>query len=99
MIINIYSNPNNEESYRQVKRTNRQLNDLLVKYKNGLKLLDELGFREKDEHWVNTVESKYLKIYKTDFDVGYKRYKSQGVENGWMMYDTLKMDCLWIIRR
>ena len=90
MIINIYSNPNNEESYRQVKRTNRQLNDLLVKYKNGLKLLDELGFREKDEHWINTVESKYLKIYKTDFDVGYKRYKSQGVENGWMMYDTLK---------
>jgi hypothetical protein len=31
------------------------MNDLLIKHKHGLKLLDELGFREKDEHWVNTV--------------------------------------------
>jgi hypothetical protein len=73
--LNIYNNPTNEDSYREVKKTNRQLNDLLIKHKNGLKILDELGFREKEEHWVNTVESKYLKIYKTDLDLGFKRYK------------------------
>jgi len=45
--------------------------------KAGRILLDELGFREEGENWVNTVESKYLKIFKTDFDLGYKQYKNK----------------------
>jgi hypothetical protein len=52
-VINIYSNPDNEESYRKVKRTNKQMNELLSRYKAGVKLLDELGFQEDGDNWVN----------------------------------------------
>jgi hypothetical protein len=40
-------------------------------------LLDELGFREEGDNWVNKVESKYLKIFKTDFDLAFKNYKNK----------------------
>ena len=56
------------------------MNELLSKYKAGLKLLDEPGFQEEGDNWVNKMESKYLKIYKTDFDLAYKQFKA-GIES------------------
>ena len=42
LISNIYNNKTSD-SYRKVRKTNNQINDLLGKYKNGVALLNEVG--------------------------------------------------------
>lgn len=42
---------------------------------SGRKLLDELGFIEQGLYWVNNTDSKYLKIFKTDFDLAFRNYQ------------------------
>jgi hypothetical protein len=39
LISNIYNNKGND-SYRKVRKTNKQIDDLLGKYKNGVALLN-----------------------------------------------------------
>lgn len=43
LLSNIYSNKGND-SYRKVRKTNKQIDELLGKYKWGVRLLKELGF-------------------------------------------------------
>ena len=57
-----------------MKKTNKQMNELLGKYSYGVKLLSEVGFNGKDGNFENEVEQKYLKIFRTDMDLGYRLY-------------------------
>ena len=43
LISNIYSHKD-EENYRKVRKTNKQINELLGKYSHGVKLLKDVGF-------------------------------------------------------
>ena len=73
LISNIYSHKD-DENYRKVKKTNKQIYDLLGKYKHGVDLLHEVGFKDEGGFYVNSIEQKYLKIFRTDLDLGYRRF-------------------------
>ena len=36
--------------------------------------MEMMGFSSEEGNWINRVEVKYLKLYKTDLDLGYKQY-------------------------
>lgn len=77
LIVNLVSNIyNNKESqnFRKVRKTNKQINDLLGKYKHGIKLLEDIGFLDDGGFYVNNTDVKYLKVFRTDFDVAYKKF-------------------------
>ena len=73
LLSNIYSHKD-DENYRKVKKTNKQINELLGKYSYGVKLLSEVGFNSNEGNFVNEVEQKYLKIFRTDMDLGYRQF-------------------------
>lgn len=77
MIINLVSNIyNNKESdnFRKVRKTNKQVNDLLGRYVFGVKLLQEAGFFDEEGFYVNSLDGKYLKVYRTDIDLAFKKF-------------------------
>ena len=73
LLSNIYSHKD-DENYRKVKKTNKQINELLGKYGHGIKLLSEVGFNDQEGHFVNEIEQKYLKVFRTDMDLGYRQF-------------------------
>jgi hypothetical protein len=75
LTTNIYSHQD-ESMYRKVRRTTKQVSEL-SKHSAFLALLEKLGWEGEQEFWVNKVESKYLKIFKTDLDVGFKQFQSK----------------------
>ena len=46
-------------------------------YGSGKSMLEQMGWRQGEEQWENKVEGKYLKVFKTDFDVGFKMYRER----------------------
>lgn len=46
-------------------------------YASGKSMLEQMGWRQGEEQWENKVEGKYLKVFKTDFDVGFKMYRER----------------------
>lgn len=76
LLSNIYNNKTSEH-YRTVRKTNPQVNDLLGKYKYGVRLLSEVGFLDKGSGYVNSTDVKYLKIYRTDLDMAYRNFLTQ----------------------
>lgn len=66
------SNPDNDQ-YKSVKGMNKQMAELLSRNKVGVKLLSLAGFVEKEAFWVNSLEAKYLKVIRTDMDLGYRK--------------------------
>lgn len=76
LLSNIYNNKSSE-NYRTVRKTNSQVNDLLGRYKNGVKLLNEVGFLDKGSGYVNNTDVKYVKIYRTDLDMAYRNFLNQ----------------------
>lgn len=61
-----------------MRKSNNQIYELLGRYKNGVKLLKELGFVDKGASFVNVLEEKYLKILRVDLEMGYKNYLDFG---------------------
>ena len=57
-----------------MKGTNRLVGEHLIGHSAGVKLLEMVGFKSEEGNWVNRVEVKYLRLYKTDLDVGYRMY-------------------------
>lgn len=74
LTTNIYSNEG--ETYRRVKRTTRQMRELVEGYESGRKILQQMGWRQGEEQWENRLEGKYLKVFRTDFDLGFKLYRA-----------------------
>jgi hypothetical protein len=77
LLITLLSNICNHPavpSYRTVKKSNKLINEQLGQYKNGVKLLEKVGFKDDDECYTNTTDVKYLKMYRTDLDIAYKNY-------------------------
>lgn len=70
---NIVSNQN-DDNYRRVKGANKQMEELLTRTKAGTRLLKQAGFTEKNGFWTNTLEIKYLKVLRTDMDLGFRNY-------------------------
>lgn len=60
-----------------MKRTTRQIRELVEGYGSGKSMLEQMGWRQGEEQWENKVEGKYLKVFKTDFDVGFKMYRER----------------------
>lgn len=73
LLANIYNNKESD-NYRKVKKTNRQVNESLGKYKAGVLLLKLNGFEDEEGCYVNKFELNYLKLLKTDLDLGYKHF-------------------------
>ena len=70
LISNIYSNKESD-NFRRVRKTNKQINDCLGRYKSGGRLLEEVGFLDEGAFYINNTDIKYLKLYRTDLDVAY----------------------------
>ena len=75
LTTNIYSH-DDDEHYRKVRRVIKQVSEL-SKYSAFEKLMQKLGWKIEGDSWVNQVESKYLKIFKTDLDVGFKQFQQE----------------------
>ena len=60
-----------------MRKPNSQVNDLLGRYKSGVKLLNEVGFLDKGSGSVNHKPLKYVKIYRTDLDMAYRNFLNQ----------------------
>lgn len=73
LVSNIYNNKGSD-SYRRIRKTNSQINELLGKYKYGQKLLSEVGFKDDGSGYLNNTDVKYLKIYRTDLDMAYRNF-------------------------
>lgn len=57
-----------------MRKTNKQVNELLGRYPAGIKLLSELGFEDRDGFYANSTHHKYLKLYRTDLDLAFKHF-------------------------
>jgi hypothetical protein len=52
------------------------LGDYLFKYNPGRQLLESIGFFPQSGNiYRNDMESKYLKSYRTDLDVAYRKFE------------------------
>ena len=64
------------DSFRQVKTTNAQLGEHLFKFPAGRQLLESIGFFPQTGNiYRNDMEVKYLKTYRTDLEVAFRRYE------------------------
>ena len=75
MISNIYNNPE-KDIYRKVRKINKNV-ESFGRFASGKKLMVELGWKEDNEHWVNDVDVKYLKIWRSDLDLAFSRYRDK----------------------
>lgn len=76
LISNIYNNKE-ADNFRKVRKTNKQIHDLLGRYANGVRLLEDVGFIDEEGFYVNNTDIKYLRVYRMDLEVGYKLYQAQ----------------------
>ena len=61
-------------SYRRVKKRNKAVDEAIGKYKTGVQLLKLNGFEADKEDYANVMETRYLKVYRTALDLGYRKY-------------------------
>lgn len=50
------------------------MEELLTRTNTGIMLLRQAGFVESNGFWSNNLEIKYLKVLRTDMDLGFRNY-------------------------
>jgi hypothetical protein len=73
---NVVENPG-DDKYTKVKKGNKKVKEILVKYKAGQELLQKIGFSLQDDQYVMTgkVSVSYLKGIRLDMQGAYSAFQ------------------------